>query len=222
MSQSICAILSSDGSVLASQPNAPLEIAHVAPAEWGAVSWPDGYRRVPIVREPESAFDPRTQELVTETVVAEDQSSVTIRRVPVPLSADQIAANLASARSEALTRIDAEAESCRAQFVTPGSGQAMSYLLKASQARAVLAGATQAPVLAGLVGVEINPATGAVCASLQEVAAVVAAQADAWEAIEGQIDALRRGGKLSVGGAPDVGAVDAVFPIAWPTTTSST
>jgi len=113
-------------------------------------------------------------------------------------------------RAAAVAAIDAAAEAARARIVTPGSGQAMSYLAKETEARRVVAGEIAAsPLLDPLVGVEVDPANGTVAADLATVAAIILAQADAWKAIEGALDAARRSAKIAVAGAADVAAIDA-------------
>ncbi|MCR9256265.1 MAG: hypothetical protein NXI16_09235 [Alphaproteobacteria bacterium] len=112
-------------------------------------------------------------------------------------------------KAEAEREIDAAAEAARAAIVTPGAGQAMSYLAKEAEARRVLAGAASSALLEPLIGVEVDPVTGDVLPDLASVAAVIVAQADAWMALEGQIDAARRGAKIQIAAAADSAAITA-------------
>ena len=104
--------------------------------------------------------------------------------------------------------VDAAAEAVRASMLTGGIGQAMSYQQKAAEADAVLAAAAAgvplpaAPVLSALVGVEVDE-QGQVCADLSAVATVVAAEAAAYRAAEGRVDAVRRRAKIGIGAAAD-------------------
>ncbi|MBB4287518.1 hypothetical protein [Roseospira goensis] len=125
---------------------------------------------------------------------------------------------LADVRAEALDRVQGQAETLRARVASPGDGQAMSYLSKATHAAEVIAGTrTASGLLEPLVGVEVDPATGQPCATLTEVAAVIVAAQAQWEALEGQIDAARRAGRIAILAATDAAAVQAAeAAIAWP------
>ncbi len=96
--------------------------------------------------------------------------------------------------------IDAAAERCREQWITPGSGQAMSYQKKAAraaEAKAILDGngALDAEdprwvLLASEVGITAETVAGVVLA--------VCGREEAWEAVEAVINGLRLGAKKAV------------------------
>ncbi|MEI6558284.1 MAG: hypothetical protein WCO00_07725 [Rhodospirillaceae bacterium] len=172
-----------------------------------------GWRVLPLVEPPAPALP-----VIGETAaLTADGAAVAVTWLTAPPpGAGEAAAALARARAEACQRVDAEAEALRARFLTPGSGQAMSYLIKAQEARAVLAGGGAAPILTALLGIELDPATGAPAASLERLAAIVDAEAGRWQAAEAGIDAARRGAKIRIAAAPGPAEVAALFPVAWP------
>lgn len=110
--------------------------------------------------------------------------------------------------AEAPGRIDNGAEGLRGLWLTPGSGQAMSYLKKEEAARSVLAviqgGGTPDPEdypnLAPLLGVEVDP-EGNTVNDLQTLATIILAEAAAAAQFEGQIDAVRRSAKIALASA---------------------
>lgn len=106
-------------------------------------------------------------------------------------------------------QIDAAAEAERGRYITPGSGQAMTYQAKAAEAARFMAdaGAGDYPLLAAEVGI-----TGE---TLTEVAGVVAAAHARWLAIGARIEAARLAAKAAVDVAPDETTARAVTP-AWP------
>lgn len=109
---------------------------------------------------------------------------------------------LAAARVAALAAIDGAAEAARLRNITPGGGQAMTYLRKEAQARAyVTAGYT------GSVPALVQAKANAAGITVQHAADLIIATADAWEALAAQIEEAREGGKAAVGAAADVAAV---------------
>jgi hypothetical protein len=135
-----------------------------------------------------------------------------------PAPPDPWARPLPEIQADALGRVQQAAEMLRARVASPGDGQAMSYLAKATHAAEIIAGTrTASGLLEPLVGIEIDPATGQPCATLAEVAGVVASAQQQWEAIEGQIDAARRAARLAILAAPDAAAIQsAEAAITWP------
>jgi hypothetical protein len=142
-------------------------------------------------------------------------------------TADQIAAGdaalLAVFKGEVKGWIDADAERVRAPYITPGSGQAMTYQEKGEQANAVLdlgeeaANAlseaervAQFPVLAASVGIEAP--------TLFAAADLVMSRKEALASLGGAIERTRLGAKKAVGDAADVAGVHAAYgAIVWPT-----
>ncbi|MGX5719943.1 hypothetical protein [Shinella zoogloeoides] len=113
----------------------------------------------------------------------------------------------------AKARIDEAAELARLKYITPGSGQAMTYAEKATQARECLAATdpleADYPLLAA--EVEITAST------LAGVAAVVVAAHSAWIGIGAAIEGTRLQAKAAVDAAEDAATVHAVADaIVWP------
>lgn len=115
---------------------------------------------------------------------------------PPPLSLDQV-------KAAALAAIDAEAGKARGRYITIAPGQEATYLLKAAQADAFKA-AGYTGAVPGLVQAEID-ATGA---TAQQATDAILAQQVAWEYKAAQIESARRRGKVAVGNAVDVAAVE--------------
>ncbi|WP_431854356.1 hypothetical protein [Azospirillum sp.] len=116
---------------------------------------------------------------------------------------------LAQVQAEAVARINAEAGQKRARYITQAVGQEGTYVQKAAEARAFLAGgAGPFPYLAA----EAEHTPDATVAS---IATLVAATETAWTAINAGIEGRRRGALVAVAAAGNVAAVAALFPIAW-------
>lgn len=113
---------------------------------------------------------------------------------------------------ELLARIDAEAEAVRAQYITPGSGQAMVYGAKQAEARAYQAAGEPAdladyPLIAAEVGTTAPTAA--------EIAALWLAMEAQWVQAAAAIEALRLSAKAAVReAAPEDREAAAV--VAWP------
>ncbi len=135
-----------------------------------------------------------------------DGTTVTLTRDWQPLPVAQVQATLTS-------RIDAVAEGIRAKYLTPGSGQAFTYLQKLAEARAYLAAAkpvdSDYPLLNASLGIE--------GATIADVAAMVTKIAALWTVIAAAIETARLGGKAAIGASLDVEAALAAFnAIKWP------
>lgn len=116
--------------------------------------------------------------------------------------------NLDAVRDALHAKIDQAAEAVRGRFVTPGSAQAMIYLKKESEARAVIAGeSSAAPFLAAEAA-----ATGV---SVEALAAEVVSRADAWAQTAARIEALRRGAKRAVTQATNIAAMHSAAQVDW-------
>lgn len=116
--------------------------------------------------------------------------------------------NLDPVRADVCARIDAEAEAVRAKFITPGSGQVMTYLIKQTEAAAYLANpASATPFLTA----EAD-ATGTTVSAL---ASAVAANAAAWIATGAKIEAARRKAKMEVTSAANIAALHAASQVDW-------
>lgn len=118
-----------------------------------------------------------------------------------PLNLDQVKAAISA-------RIDDAAEACRARFITPGAGQAMTYLRKEFEARMVVSGdASNCPFL--------TAEAAAIGTTVPALAAIVVAAANAWAATGAAIEAARRKAKLDVEGANNLAAIAAAAAVDW-------
>jgi hypothetical protein len=138
--------------------------------------------------------------------------------VPYPLPVDVPAEKAAYQK-----KIDADAETARLQFITPGSGMALTYQEKFAQAQAVAQmGAdaantlaaqereAQFPTLSASVGIEAGTLYD--CAQLVLARYAVFAQASL------AIERSRLAGKAAVSAAQDITAMRAAYEaITWPT-----
>lgn len=107
-----------------------------------------------------------------------------------------------------LERLDTEAEATRQQFITAGSGQAMTYLRKETEAAAFLAGSVApTPFLTAEA-----TARGITVAAL---AAEVSARAAAWSTIGPAIEGARMGAKQAVKAAANIAAMHAAAQVDW-------
>jgi len=118
--------------------------------------------------------------------------------------------DLTAAREAAIARVNDAAEAVRRLYLTPGDGQAMTYLRKEQEARAWSAEADPArfPFLAA--------EAAATEMAIADLAATVIAQADAWATIGSAIEALRRGATRAIELAASVEAIAAAANVAWP------
>lgn len=107
------------------------------------------------------------------------------------------------------TLIDEEASTVRARFITSGTGQDITYMYKALEASAWASGndPASAPFLA-----KEAAATGV---SIDDLAAAVRANAQAWTAIGSEIEALRIGAKQAVGLAINLAEIAAAAVVDW-------
>ncbi len=105
-------------------------------------------------------------------------------------------------------RIDGEAEAVRQQFITAGSGQAMTYLRKEAEARAWLAdNAAETPFLSAEAA-----ATGT---TLAQLAPVIVARADAWAVIGPRIEAARLAAKQAIAAATSAEEINMAAAVDW-------
>lgn len=127
--------------------------------------------------------------------------------------------DLTALKRAAEAKVDQEAEEQRLLHVTPGSAQAMVYLVKENQARATLADPApdpaHYPLIACTVGIEINPVTGQPAQSLTEVAHIVVAMSDLWASTAAQIETLRLSAKAAIHAAATPAAIEAAATVDW-------
>ena len=173
-----------------------VDIASIAAHKAAALGWKD---LVEVGSGPTQSID-------------ETDTTITLTRSELPL---------AEIKAELVGKLDADAESVRLKYVTPGAAMAMTYQEKHAQARAVIAlGETAAnalteaerddqfPTLAASVGLEAVTLWG--CAQL------VVARYEAFADLSGVIERTRLQGKKSISEASDVaGARTAYAGITW-------
>jgi hypothetical protein len=117
--------------------------------------------------------------------------------IEVPAAAlASLPTNFALVRAYAHALIDGAAEAARLQFITPGAGQAISYLEKRREAEAFLADAGASTPI-------ISAEAVAVGKTREQVVAEVIAMRDLWIQGEALVNALRLGSKKSVNEAPE-------------------
>lgn len=115
--------------------------------------------------------------------------------------------------------VDDAAETDRLKYITPGTGQAMTYQQKVSEAQTFKAAtspqASDYPILSSEVGITAE--------TLDEVADVVLAAFAQWQQIGAMIEAIRLGAKRDIEAAQDeVAARNVVSAILWPSAQQGT
>lgn len=116
--------------------------------------------------------------------------------------------NTETYRAQMLVKIDQEAEAFRNQFITPGSGQAMVYLTKETEARAIQSNpAAYAP--------HIKAEASARGISESETAQLVIATADNWRELSSLIEGRRMEAKLKIEAAATVAKVREASEVNW-------
>lgn len=119
---------------------------------------------------------------------------------------------LAEVRTEAVARINREAGATRALYVTVATGQEGTYTAKEREARAYATDPAPDPARYPYLSAEATFTNSPIAA----IAALILATADAWTAVNAEIEGRRRGALEAVKVAADVTAVAALFPIPWP------
>jgi hypothetical protein len=119
-----------------------------------------------------------------------------------------LAENLASAKVNAQLLIDQAAELVRGIYITPGSGQAMTYMRKSAQALAFKS-AAYTGVVPPLVAAEVV-ATGLIPMLAADSILTTEAQ---WGAAEGVIETCRRTTKNAIAAAVDTNGVRAAVTV---------
>lgn len=133
-----------------------------------------------------------------------------------------VALALTDLKAKLFAQVNADAETVRLRYITPGVGQSMTYLEKHNQAVAVeglgeeAANAlseqdrtSQFPTLSASVGIE--------AATLWDCAQIVVQTYEAWAALSNQIERTRLMGKRAISLASDAAAARAAYEaITWP------
>jgi hypothetical protein len=109
-------------------------------------------------------------------------------------------------RKDALQKIDDQAEQERQKVITPGAGQAMTYIRKEQEARAALLDTSldpsSYPILRASIAAELAIGIEAVTSvDLQSIARVVIQLSDAWAMRASQIEEIRLSAKREVNNA---------------------
>ncbi|MDO3434318.1 hypothetical protein QWJ46_16685 [Rhizobium sp. CBN3] len=125
----------------------------------------------------------------------------------------QAPAQLARLKTMLKVEIDASAEAQRLKYITPGSGQALTYSQKSDEANRYLAAtspvAADYPLLSAEVGITASDISG--------VAAVVKAAFAQWQVIGAHIEASRLRAKASIEEAStEEAARAAAAAVVWP------
>lgn len=112
-------------------------------------------------------------------------------------------------KAQAVTRVNSEAGSARAKYITVIPGQEQTYAIKAAEAAAYDGNPTGSyPYL--------TAEAAAVGTTVAELAAEVNATATAWTAINAEIEAKRRGATVAILAATAATEVQALTVIDWP------
>jgi hypothetical protein len=120
---------------------------------------------------------------------------------------------LESVKSELAARIDDTAEALRQRYITPGFGQAMTYLQKLSEARAAAndpeASSEKYPLLSASVGLDGD--------TIIDVATFVLSTSKQWTDVSAKIEMTRLSAKRSIKNAASVDdAVAVLSAMNWP------
>lgn len=131
-----------------------------------------------------------------------------LKTLKVPYAAVKGATDIEAVKLGICADVDAQAEAIRQRFITPGSGQAMTYQYKADEARAFMAdNDAETPFLSAEAA-----ATGK---TVEEVAGEVLAQLAAWIAIGSQIEALRMKAKADIALASNLSEIVEASTVDW-------
>ncbi|WP_426313832.1 hypothetical protein ACN9MF_20170 [Methylobacterium fujisawaense] len=142
--------------------------------------------------------------------------------LPAAVLPPPTAEELAVLKADLKAQVDAKAEALRLTLITAGSGQAMEYQEAYAQAQAALsaAGPVQAsdyPMLAATIGVDIDPDRGNPAADVLGVARSVKAAYEAFLRVGAAIRGARLLAKVEIDAAPDADLARAVVAaIKWP------
>lgn len=120
--------------------------------------------------------------------------------------------SLGALKATLAAKVDADAEAARLLWITPGSGQALTYEQKRAEAERMAADAAPQPEAYPLLAAEV----GITADTLAAVGTLVRARAVAWTAVAAQIESLRLQAKAAVMAAPDAAKARAAAGVPWP------
>lgn len=129
--------------------------------------------------------------------------------------------SLADIKQRLLLQVDAEAETARLRFITPGAGQALEYQATEREARAYLAAGLPEPfdpMAYPFIEAErqaIFDATGQLPAPADIITAVIGS-ADQWATVGAEIKRLRRAAKMAIESSTTISQARAAALVTWP------
>ncbi len=143
-------------------------------------------------------------------LIVPDEHSTAVQQL---IDGMEVPTALADLKVQLKTSIDVQAEEARLNYITPGTGQAMTYQQKASEAARFLAAtnpvASDYPLLTAEVGIT--------AADIGGVAQVVSAAYAQWQVIGAAIENVRLGTKATIEAAATEDAANAAFrAVHWP------
>lgn len=124
---------------------------------------------------------------------------------PEPPTLDQVKVSLKAA-------IDGAAEAERCKYITPGAGQAMTYMQKADEASRYLVTADPVGENFPLLSAEV----GITAPTIVEVAQIVHGAYSQWQLIGAAIEAVRLGAKATIDAATTAQEAEAAAAPVWP------
>lgn len=120
--------------------------------------------------------------------------------------------SLATLKVTLAAKVDADAEAARLLWITPGSGQALTYEQKRAEAERMAADPAPQPEAYPLLAAEV----GITANTLAAVGTLVRARAAAWTAIAAQIESLRLQAKAAILAASNAAQARAAAAVPWP------
>jgi len=109
-------------------------------------------------------------------------------------------------------QVDADAEATRLLWITPGSGQALTYEQKRAEAERMASDPAPQPADYPMLAAEV----GITADTLAAVGAIVRARSAAWTVVAAQIESLRLQAKAAVLAANNAAEARAAAAVQWP------
>lgn len=199
------------------EPFAYEEFRHPATAwqAWGEEDWflhCPGWTVLPVLDNQPPADPAKVTTRLPETAWEVTPDSVRVLYSVTDKPPTEMAAALTELKAAAVERVNREAGEARARYITVAVGQEGTYLEKAREARAYLSDTAPDPAHYPYLSAEAE-CTGQ---TVDAVALLVAATADAWTPVNARIEGLRQGALTSIRTASAPEVLAAVFPINWP------
>lgn len=140
-----------------------------------------------------------------------EQTDAELAKVLAPYGV--IVGTLASVKTTLKAEVDKAAEAERLKYITPGTGQAMTYQQKVAEAQGYKAATNPNPADYPILASEV----GITAPTLSEVADTVLAAYRQWQQIGAGIEAVRLGAKRDIDAAGNEATARAVVDnISWP------